>query len=502
MRKGKTIISLFTLPLLMASFFAIATSPKESNANSAEVIYPGGGTTSIMPAKDSMIEVESETIDFKVGKYEDFIKTNSVNVKADYKLVDVGEARTASFGFPFVSTLDDVLSNTNAPTIKHNDETVKTETIILNPYYLDRGEFQYLDFYEMLDEYNASQASRIDNDKTLYEYKISVNRSKNSTNFTYADLEIALKFIDTAPYDVFIFGENGCPNYFHDEKKFTKYVDPSTTSVSFSFYSTSEVEIDKVTYSWNERINNVYRTVYENGVFVLEKLKETTFDSILNSLSMLNGISADSIGDILLFSYWRNHYANISNITLGGSDVIAMYLYDLDLLGNNNRFSMSVEYELETKVITSYDPYVYGVSYALTPAKYWKSFNELTINVEISDAYVVNTNMEFEKTDFGYTYKITSPSFNQNLFFGICESENPAARGYYAINIALNVIVGLFGGIASFIAPPTAIFIARGLFTSGLIGPAIVSVVAACLNILICAGIATLLILLGKKRFK
>lgn len=90
----------------------------------------------------------------------------------------------------------------------------------------------------------------------------------------------------------------------------------------------------------------------------------------------------------------------------------------------------------------SYTPPVYSFTYLLSPAKSWKSFSNLNIEIH-TDLILKNSSLQgFEKTDFGYQY-FTKALPDTELDFDLCAVENPKKD----INLSYTIPMFLFTAV-------------------------------------------------------
>ena len=84
----------------------------------------------------------------------------------------------------------------------------------------------------------------------------------------------------------------------------------------------------------------------------------------------------------------------------------------------------SVAVPIYPDINTSYESPVYSFTYLLSPAKSWRSFKNL--NIEIHTELILNNSSlkGFEKTDFGYQY-FTEALPDTELDFDLCAVQNP-----------------------------------------------------------------------------
>ena len=91
----------------------------------------------------------------------------------------------------------------------------------------------------------------------------------------------------------------------------------------------------------------------------------------------------------------------------------------------------------------------------MSPAQNWNDFKSLEIRIN-TPYYLINSNLQFEKTDFGYLYKDNGLPDGE-LNFELCEVENPEHHVNYGYTI-LFVIIILIGAVC-LIVPLTIVII-------------------------------------------
>lgn len=90
----------------------------------------------------------------------------------------------------------------------------------------------------------------------------------------------------------------------------------------------------------------------------------------------------------------------------------------------------------------NYEPYVYNYYYLLSPAKNWNAFKSLEIRIN-TPYYLINSGLQFEKTEDGYVYKSNGLP-DSELQFELCTVENPVkhVNHGYTVLAVIFIIVG------------------------------------------------------------
>lgn len=134
------------------------------------------------------------------------------------------------------------------------------------------------------------------------------------------------------------------------------------------------------------------------------------------------------------------------------NDLMRWYEYDLTVPAHGRAVN-SVTAPLLPDVDMGYSPSVYGFTYLSSPAKTWKSFGTLT--VEIKTPYFVVWDDEWTKTDGGYC-RVYETLPDGEIKFSLSSAEKPTRRHYDSDGKVFGtVVIGLLLMILVYAVPLT-----------------------------------------------
>lgn len=191
----------------------------------------------------------------------------------------------------------------------------------------------------------------------------------------------------------------------------------------------------------------VYNSVDARAEYRAEDFGQTTFEEyVFNGYTGGNGVSAtDYYNGVLDFidSRYKDDLLPPSFEFLDErTDFMRWLVYDLSFSAGQT-VKNTVTAPLYSGGKYYYTPNVYTFEYLLSPAREWSSFKSLEIRIN-TPYYLINSSLDFEKTDYGYLYKADRLP-DRELEIDMCTVENPEKRADYggAILIGILVMAGL-----------------------------------------------------------
>lgn len=157
------------------------------------------------------------------------------------------------------------------------------------------------------------------------------------------------------------------------------------------------------------------------------------------------------------------------------SSLMRWYEYEMEVLPKSTVIN-EVTAPMYPSIDLRYSSPVLGYTYLLSPAKTWKDFGTLDIEIN-TPYYLINDTNGFTKTQTGYTLS-SDGLLNGELWFSLSAEENPQRKKQYGggcgygLLYAILLPVSCIGGIVSPISCSSAVLTAGGVF-----GPIVVSAV-------------------------
>lgn len=201
------------------------------------------------------------------------------------------------------------------------------------------------------------------------------------------------------------------------------------------------------------------KSVEAQAVYEPQAAGQTTFkEYVFKGYTGGNGVAEsdfynavlDYIDEYLETSMLPKNYAFLQD----SSYLMRWLVYDLNFSAGQT-IKNTVSAPLFSGGQYNYDPYVYNYNYLLSPARKWSGFKSIEIRIN-TPYYLINSSVQFRKTDYGYVY-------NQNglpdgeLEFEMCTVENPEHKVNYGYTVFAVVMIVL--GAAVILIPLAIIII-------------------------------------------
>lgn len=426
-RKKLPRVKFFAAAVITAAALLCALSPAafaktEAYANSAQRYWSGVdsfGVTSI--GGECPLEVESEKLIFNIQDFSqpyesESEKSYTQTVTAEYNFYNPSDLEvTANLVFPFGS---ETYADYQGVVKYSGDIKADGAPVPFNVRYtyLPYGEFTVRNIENVRDDYNESGFFTRDLPVTRYYFSVS-GVEKNDENAPYASIKLPI----SSDKKYALRGDNGSSrnSYSATVGKFVKNGD----TLELSVYGDADISDSE----W---------VIYENGgekkkiggSVTLKYKKATTFgEAVFANYDEKFGVSRvdwfnaavdclnDNVSDCVL-----RHNGDFNETFVNA--LMRWYEYDLTV-PPRGRVVNSVTAPLFPNIDAGYEPSVHSYVYYSSPAKTWKSFG--TLNVEINTPYyMVFDDDGWTKTDGGYTrFYETLPA--GEITFKLCSSESP-----------------------------------------------------------------------------
>lgn len=427
-RKKLLRVKFFAAAVITAAVLLCALSPAafaktEAYANSAQRYWRGVdsfGVTSI--GGECPLEVESEKLIFNVQDFsqpyggeseEGYTQT----VTAEYNFYNPSDLEvTANLVFPFGS---ETYADYQGAVKYSGDIKADGAPVPFNVRYtyLRYGDFGLSDIENVRDDYNESGFFTRDLPITRYYFSVS-GVEKNDKNAPYASIKLPISSVDKkyALRDGNGVSKNG---YYATIGKFVQNGD----TLELSVYGDADISDSE----W---------VIYENGgekkriggSVTLKYKKATTFgEAVFANYDEKFGVSrvdwfnaaVDCLNDNVTDCVLR-HNGDFNETFVNA--LMRWYEYDLTVPAHG-RVANSVTAPLFPNIDTDYEPSVHSYVYYSSPAKTWKSFGTLSVEIN-TPYYMVFDDDGWTKTDGGYTrFYETLPA--GEITFKLCLSESP-----------------------------------------------------------------------------
>lgn len=376
----------------------------------------------IVPANDEDISVISEHLIFDFSRNEfNYLGQMYADVQANYTMRNAAATKTLTMAFPYITSLGN---------FKDPKTVVEVNQEILEPT-IHYGRMPY-----DIDLNTLSFA-------TLMQFVIPSNDAfDDALKGTFIRLRTP---------------EEGLEISFQ--------LNPSTTRIVF----------DKIYYrSWADNVYTMKSSSHFVGDFAslyvigddITILSNNATETLITELSY-----NDYVAQITNKAQGDPYYArtitelrsfiNQNDVTTSQSSLLnveynpmfVILVYEATIIGDNVDNQMSITFEMLDTTNLRTRPPIHEYYYLLSPAKHWASFSSLTIDILLTEdmPYLIDASFPFEAID-EYQYRFFSETLpEENLYFLICESENP------------RVITNGYVWIAVFIITSALVIVAIGL---------------------------------------
>jgi hypothetical protein len=426
------------LVLVLVLMTAIMFIRIRLNANSGPIIDPGTSSHFLMIDKSTEIEVTSENLTF------DFTNPVGLEMKEDgremrvsatYTMNNTGEAKKVKMAFPFLGPLDydyrkyaEVLvegskidydfyyskdsgqsayyqSGSEFP--EYTMEEVLSETICVDPELINnaQGYLYSLTMPEPLDEISSYV---FENDIVMSDVPQNASIYTNIPFFRFSE-ELTCNNYEAAPSStIFIFTTK---EVTLSNNTFAK---KAGSSVSLPDTVATEWTVENV--ALEEYIDRAL-SQYLNQNESLDLPDEIYKADVYYKYDTIKPLTYQGVYDVF---YDEAIYHNL--VYIEGLNRMLMLVYDVDFEAGETK-TVQVNYAAEAvRNSEHYTTDMYRIIYISTPAKYWKSFKDLTVEV-ISDSYIVDSNISFTREDGKYVAFLEQLPEN-NIVFHLSDVEN------------------------------------------------------------------------------
>lgn len=451
---------------ILGVFGAGAINKTEVYANSAQRYWRGSNSFGAVSTDgDCPLEVESEKLTFNVESFPNFNGENeeyNASVTAEYNFYNPADTEvTANLIFPYVTATavdyygdfktlpkGKILTNGKAADVK--DRFTYCPSVY---------EFNLSDLKKVRDFYDESGFFKRDLPVTRYSFTVT-ELDETDKNSPYAAIKIST--LDSKKYAL---GKSSGYSFKNNVISLGAFV---------SLYDTIEVEVYGDGASLNESDWTFYGNGGEkkkiNGKMTLKTVEQTTFgDLVFKNYKEDDGVSREdwfnAVTDYMISGYdsknsvLAQYLGNLNINSTFMNDLMRWYEYDLTVPAHGRAIN-SVTAPLLPDVDMGYSPSVYGFTYLSSPAKTWKSFGTLT--VEIKTPHFVVWDDEWTKTDGGYC-RVYETLPDGEIKFSLSSAEKPTRRHYDSDGKVFGtVVIGLLLMILVYAVPlavPVAVVI-------------------------------------------
>ena len=319
----------------------------------------------IIPITDHNVHVVSEELIFDFRHYDFKVSQPSCIINANYKMLNSDATKTIKVGFPFISSFDRVTQNQNHISIKANNEDIAYELAYGVRYSeLDITNLNLINPYS----YIYHEDLKFPDDLKGFIYKL---------NFDSGDYNIRVSY-NNQKQDKIV---------FHTYQELTSqtpavfYLDAKNVLNEYEFFINRDVnlilsqgEYTKEEISFNDYVEYIYQK--DNRNYIPKDLYYRYFYHFLES---------DAI--------FTNRYLFQKEYN---EERLMMYLFDLNMRGNNNINDVIISYE----AYPSYAKTSYNYKY-LPLTDSWNSFGEMKVKIflNLEAPYLRDANLSLSKID-------------------------------------------------------------------------------------------------------
>lgn len=374
------------------------------NANSAPSYWQGYPLSEILVLdQDSAIQIDNEYLlfdfsDTKISDNADYWL--SARASAKYTMINpLNESLTVQMIFPFIDSLNTI--NTDELIVKADDQAVNYDLFI--DYQSIDDEYSFEDTSGVLANELEFSDVNLQDDALLYQFKVSTNERMYLTiDFSFDINNTRIIGID----DLGGYSYDGNGNY-----QLSGWVD-ETTNVSLLVMG------DDLTFNTNAYTGYEKTTVFSD--FTLDQTQESVQPKaylIAYLKDKSNNETLEFIDDTQLLNIIKYYiHSDVSGylsaweiISYAESDRMMAIVYEVKFAANETK-TIKVGYLINgTMDKTETATPKYSFEYLLTPASYWSSFKDLTIEVitPISAPYIIESSVAFNLlTDNHYQVKL------------------------------------------------------------------------------------------------
>ena len=442
----KTPSKILLCSLLAVLFTAVSITPIKANANSAQRYWEGTAATGAMIMDETCpIEVAHEKLVFDLKEFPSnyYASTESFlaytgKVSAEYTFYNPEDyAVKATLAFPF-GKIPYYGATYNPETGENNysidaekyDITVDGVPVEKEIRYTLAGYFDDFDIESDLpqikDAYAEDEFYSPLLTVTRYSYEVTGLDAENNrsayASFTYkgdyTKNRLWLRYNNGAKvqkngislgrladnngrtFEVYVFGEP-----LTDELEWTIYENVSQKTVIEGDVILRSDKIDTMTFE--EFVYTSYFGEYqrENGISQFDWYNAVVY----------------SLNECLDKEYGYIQYAGMNTQT----QFMRWYQYEIEIPAKSKIIN-EVTAPIYPSINTKYQPAIFGYTYLLSPAKTWKQFGNLDIEIH-TPYYLVNDTLGFTKTDYGYSLSFVGLPDGE-LEFTLSTSQNPTRQ--------------------------------------------------------------------------
>lgn len=444
MNKAKKIVPALTV-ILAATALSAMPEAVNANANSGPSSWRGvTASGAVITGENCPLEVESEVLTFNIPDFIDYSSSKEQllnyggNFSAEYTFKNPTEnAVTATLAFPFGTRSDYGYYEEGDGTEEGRGTYVNLEDALADKYKVFVGgeeiaaqtrhtfhAWNSFDFTkesgQIYDGYRPHEFFSLDLPVYMYKFNIS------SAEENYFEAELTFNTSNNMRL---------AGNYGSLEKGSGK------TTISYSVKDGDEIDLytigealDVSSLKWEfYRVSGYWGLNYKSVKARAElspKMEIITFeDYVFEGYPGGNGlIKSDYYNAVLDYTdcYLEKSMLPASFKFLADSSYYMSWL----VYGLNLDAGQTVKNTVTAPIFPGgyyyYDPTVYTYGYLLSPAQGWSSFKSLEVRIN-TPYYLFESNLQFEKTDYGCLYKADGLPEGE-LSFELCTVENPVNR--------------------------------------------------------------------------
>ena len=375
-------------------------------ANSAPSYWEGYPLSEVLVLdQNSAIQVESEKLLFD---FSDPSISNTDNywlsgrASAEYTMTNpTNEALIVQMVFPFIDSLDTI--NTDELLVNANGEQVAYDLLV--DYQSLGDDYSFEDTNGLiLNELDFSGVN-LDDNATLYQFAINTNERM------YFTIDFSFDLNNTK-----VIGINDLGGYSYDGNdnyELSGWLDDQTNvtllvigdddlTFSTQAYTSYEEETE-----FNDFTVDLTNEIVQPKIYLVDYLKEKLNNSTIN---LIDDTQILNIIKYYLYSYESGYESAWEIGSYAEYKRMMAIVYEVNFAANETK-TIKVGYLINgTMDKTETTTPTYSFEYLLSPASYWASFNDLTIDVitPTSSPYIIDSSVVFNlESDNHYEVKLT-----------------------------------------------------------------------------------------------
>ncbi len=431
----------FVFFLVLSLFFISA------DANSAQFWWEGADSTGIITDGDSPIEVIHENLKIEIADLpdEEYLSGNqdtlyNSKATAEYTFLNPEDFTiTARLMFPYGLKPDYVNNDNQLPFIQIFVDGNPIEYQLRHTYSSNLSEFSLeTNLNQLYDSFKTHEFYTPD--LTVTEITVQVTELDDET-YPNATLDFTFDKINASTKVYLPYADGIDTN--DTQVSIRKGVQQDNQITLFFFGEYDSHLIQPVFYS-----NGGCTTIIDGKAEIISTETASLYDFIMARYPKQSSILEHDWYNAFLDMIASNTFVVTIDpyISMDGSLSLLQWIDYSIKIDAQSTLVNSIAAPIYPDINMSYESPVYSFTYLLSPAKSWRNFKNL--NIEIHTELILNNSSlkGFEKTDFGYQY-FTEALPDTELDFDLCAVQNPKKDRSLSYYLSYSIPMFLFTAI-------------------------------------------------------